>query len=397
MTTSRLVVSVEARYDRTPDGRVWSHTPPTRSFWDRYLAVFDSVRVVARVRDVAAVPAAAIRVDGDGVDVWPVPCYVGPAQFVARAGAVRQAVRAAAAPGDAVLARVPSAIGTLLVRARRRRGLPYALEVVGDPDTVFAPGVVKHPLRPFFRTWYTRELRDVCATANAVAYVTDHVLQERYPAGPGAVTASYSSVELPPAAYVDAPRRRSGGRPWLLASIGSLDQLYKGIDTLIEALALLRSAGWRVELLHIGEGRQRPVLERLAATLGVAGVVRFAGAVPAGAAVRELLDGADLFVMPSRTEGQGRALIEAMARGLPAIGSDVGGIPELLDPAFLVPPDQPATLASRIAELLADPGRRAAAAATNLHRARAFASDRLTPRRTAFYTQVTADRGVAVR
>jgi glycosyltransferase involved in cell wall biosynthesis len=382
----RVVVSVEARLSRTRDGRVWSLTPPIRSFWDRYLTVFDTVRVLARVHEVAAVPDGARRVDGDGVEVWPVPCYVGPSQFVGRAAAVRRAVLAAAGPGDAVIARAPSAIGTLLTRHRSRRGYPFAVEVVGDPDTVFAPGVVRHPLRPAFRYWYTRQLRWMCRSADAVAYVTDHVLQSRYPAAMGAVTASYSSVELPPEAFA-ARHRVGGGGASHLVSIGSLDQPYKGIDTLIRALPLL-AVRRPIHLTHIGDGRCRPALERLAADCGVADRVCFAGRVPAGAAVRDLLDRADLFVMPSRTEGQGRALIEAMARGLPAVGSAVGGIIELLDPPFLVPPDRPDALARRIADLLDDPKRCRQAAADNLERARGFATDQLTPRRTAFYRAV---------
>ncbi|BCJ52052.1 hypothetical protein Asp14428_35270 [Actinoplanes sp. NBRC 14428] len=385
----RVVVPVEARFDRTPDGRVWGLTPPTRSFWDRYLAVFDHVRVVARVRDVPAPPAGALRVDGDDVEVWPVPWYRGPGEYLTRAAAVRRAVRGAAGPSDAVIARVPSAVAGPLIAARREAGLPYALEVVGDPHEVFGPGVVAHPLRPLLRTWYTRNLRAQCREAAAVAYVTEHVLQLRYPASPTVVTAGYSSVDLPESAFAAAPR---GGIPAPLApvlvSIGSLDQLYKGIDTLIEAVAVLRGRGTAVRLVHAGDGRFRAALERLAAARGVADRVRFTGLLPTGAAVRDLLDAADLFVMPSRTEGQGRALIEAMARGLPAVGSAVGGIPEALDPADLTPPDDPAALAEAIQAFLTDPPRLAAASARNLARARDFAAATLAPRRTDFYTAV---------
>jgi glycosyltransferase involved in cell wall biosynthesis len=56
--------------------------------------------------------------------------------------------------------------------------------------------------------------------------------------------------------------------------------------------------------------------------------------------------------MPSRTEGLPRALVEAMARGLPAVGTDVGGIPELLDSRCIVRPDDDRALAGALAELL---------------------------------------------
>ncbi|MCA1669358.1 MAG: glycosyl transferase family 1, partial [Thermomicrobia bacterium] len=65
--STNLVVSIEHRFDRTPDGAVWTQTMFARPFWSRYLAVFDAVRVVARLREVAAVPETWQRADGKGV------------------------------------------------------------------------------------------------------------------------------------------------------------------------------------------------------------------------------------------------------------------------------------------------------------------------------------------
>ncbi len=385
----RVVVTVEARYSRTPDGAVWTRDGPAYRFFTRYLSAFDRVRVVARVANVSEPADGAHRVDGAGVEVWPVPCYVGPRQYLVRRGAVVRAVRAAAEPGDAVILRVPSPIGSLLASWRTRTHQPYAIEVVGDPYDVFAPGVVAHPARPLLRHRETARLRHQCRTALAAAYVTEGYLQSRYPARAGAVTAAYSSIDLPAAAYVPRPRRvdRTPAVATLI-SVGTLEQMYKGVDTLVAALARLVATGTAVRLVHVGDGRCRPRIEALAARLAVTDKVLLVGALPAGDAVRRQLDAADLFVMPSRTEGLPKALIEAMARGLPAIGSAVGGIPELLAPEDLVAPDDVAGLATAIRRLLADPSRMTAASARNLARAADFADERLAPRRTAFYRAV---------
>jgi phosphatidylinositol alpha-1,6-mannosyltransferase len=381
----RLVITSEIRFRRTPDGRVWTVTSGAYPFWARYLTWFDRLRVVARVLDVDAVPADALRVDGEGVELWQVPYYVGPLAYLRRLPAVRRAVRRAAGPDDVVILRVPSAIGTLLAADRRRQGLPFAVEVVGDPYDVLAPGVVDHLLRAPMRRRVVANLRRQCRAAVGVAYVTERALQERYPPGPGAVTANFSCIEMTDESYVDEPRPVVERPTYRLVSVGSLEQLYKGIDTLIGAVALLARAGTPVHLTHVGDGRYRAELERLADRLGVADRVTFAGALPAGVAVRSSLDGADLFVMPSRTEGMPRAMIEAMARGLPAIATDVGGISELVGPDFLVPPDDEPRLAAAIGALLADPDRRRVAAAANLRRARDYAADVLMRRRNGWY------------
>src|SRR5690606_2722669 len=104
-----------------------------------------------------------------------------------------------------------------------------------------------------------------------------------------------------------------------------------------------------------------------------------------GQAVRDELDQADLFVLASRTEGLPRAVIEAMARGLPCIGTSVGGIPELLPTEDLVPPGDADTLARKISEVSRSPERMAAMSRRNLKKAADYRDDVLRQRRNAFY------------
>ncbi|MEU0959463.1 glycosyltransferase family 4 protein [Micromonospora aurantiaca] len=382
----RLTITEECRYVRTPDNRFWVTFGTDYALWSRYLEAFDEVRVVARARDVAEIPPNALRVDGDRVTVAPIPYYQGPRQYVQQMPRIDRAVRRIAADAEAVLLRTPSTIATHMHRHITRRGLPYAMEVIGDPYAVFAPGVVEHPLRPFLRAWTTRNLKRQCESAVAVSYETSRTLQARYPTRPGALSTGISSVNLPPAAYVQEPRtHRPPSGSVTLMSVGSLEQLYKGIDTLIEAISLLGPSTPAVRHVHVGPGRYQPALEELATRLGVRDRVTFAGWIPTVEALRHRLDSADLFVMPSRTEGLPRALIEAMARALPAIGSTAGGIPELLPPEMLFTAGDADDLARVLRRTLADREGMVAASRRNLAVAREFAEDRLVPRRTEFY------------
>lgn len=81
----RLVVTTEYRFYRTPDGSYWATSAFARPFWDRYLEVFEQVRVVARARTAVEPPPTAVRSDGENVEFCPVPYYVGPGQFLQHA------------------------------------------------------------------------------------------------------------------------------------------------------------------------------------------------------------------------------------------------------------------------------------------------------------------------
>ena len=380
-----LVVSIEHRFDRTPDGAIWTQTMFARPFWSRYLAVFDHVRVVARVRDVPAVPETWQRADGDGVSFAALPFYLGPRQYLRQRRRLHAAAVAAVGPADAVIFRAPSAIAGQIDPALRRTGHPYGVEVLGDPYDVFAPGAVRHPLRPFFRWWFPRQMRRQCMYAAATGYVTERALQRRYPPAPDAFTTYYSDVELSDETFVAAPRMQRRAGTFTLVTVGSLAQMYKAPDVQIDAVARLVKEGLDLRLVLIGDGKHREELAARAAALGVAERIIFRGQLTAGAAVRAELDHADLFLLPSRTEGMPRALIEAMARGLPCIGSTMGGIPELLPPEDMVPPGDVAALASKIRAVVTDADRMAWMAARNLARARDYHEDALRARRIGFY------------
>ena len=403
-----VVVTVEHRFDRLPDGSVWTFGMNSYRLWARYQTVFETVKVVARVRDVPTVPPDWSRADGPGITFLAVPYYLGPRQYVAKAWQVHRALSQAVTDRDAVILRVGSHIAGCLEPVLFRAGHPYGLEVVSDPYDVFAPGAVRHWLRPFFRWWFTRHLRRQCRRAAGVAYVTRQALQARYPCATYSVGMSdveispeaivrtatafathYSSVELATEASVTQCRPASRQEEqFRLITIASLAQMYKAPDILIRAVGECVTAGINLSLTIVGDGKHRPELERLASALGLRERIRFLGQLPAGAAVRAQLDAADLFVLPSRSEGLPRAMIEAMARALPCLGSTVGGIPELLPPEDLVPASNVAALAAKIREVLSSPDRLSAMSSRNLAAAREYRDEVLDARRRAFFEHI---------
>ncbi len=386
----RVTVTLEQRFDATPDGAIWTPSTFSFPFWSRYLDVFSQVQVIARVRDVPSPPEGARRSDGPDVRFRRVPHYLGMRQFLTRYKEIQTALNFALEDKEAVVLRLASPIAGIVSRRLERTRYPYGVEVVGDPHDVFAPGVVKHPLRPFLRWYLTRQLRRQCRRACATAFVSERSLQKRYPPAPHALTTHYSSVELRAGSLLDAPRPRSRfdkGR-FRLVLVGSLAQLYKAPDVLIDAVARCVNDGLDLTLTLVGDGKYRRSLEARETAGQLGDRIAFAGELPAGDSVRERLDGSDLFVLPSRTEGLPRAMIEAMARALPCIGSAVGGIPELLPPEDLVPPGDVGALAAKIREFVTSPERMAVASARNLTKAREYREEVLRERRIQFYEHV---------
>jgi FOG: EAL domain len=228
----KVVVDLEHRFDRTPDGRVWTQTTFPYSFWTRYLQVFDSVRVVARVRDVPNVPSDSKETNGERVSFAPIPYYIDPWQYLLKTWLVWRSARNAVNANDAVILRVASPIASPIQSMLRQTGRPYAVEVVADPYDVFAPGSVKHPLRPFFRRSSPRRLRRHCVQAGAAAYVTKEALQQRYPCPNFSV--GVSDVDLPERALVSSSRLPRQGGTFNLIFVGTMAQLYKAPDVSID-------------------------------------------------------------------------------------------------------------------------------------------------------------------
>jgi glycosyltransferase involved in cell wall biosynthesis len=383
-------VVLECRYFHTPDGAYWTPIMNARPFWDRYLTVFDNVRVFARSQLVEKAKKEWLRVDGDRVTVIPIPYYIGPFQYLLKRQKIIKTLEQKIGNNAAVLFRVGSPIADLAVPILKRRNQPYAVEVVGDPWDMFSPGSTRNPFRPFFRKQFSDSLKKQCAGACAAAYVTAGALQKRYPPAEGAITKNYSSIILSENDFASEPRLFSPNDTLEnIVTVGTMEFMYKGIIDLLDAIKICTDKSNRIfKLTLVGEGRLRPVFEAHAEKIGVGDQVRFTGLLSAGEAVRNVVSQADLFVLPSRSEGLPRAMIEAMALGMPCIGTSVGGIPELLEDKYLLTPGQPEELSGLILKLLSDPEELTNMSTQNHEKVRQYTDAEIAPNRDMIYNHL---------
>ncbi|MDT7725563.1 MAG: hypothetical protein QOI21_2139 [Actinomycetota bacterium] len=345
-------VFTEARLTIQESGGWAPLDPATRGQqWDRYTHDGSQVRVAARARRRPSAESVAMP---EGLTVVPLPYYVGVAGLARTLLPLARSVWRAVADAETILLRVPGVMGSIAALACRILRRDYAVEVVGDPGDVLRAGVLGGtgrrlaPLAEAHMRWLVRH-------SAASLFVTRETLQNRYPGRRGTPTTAMSNVSLSPGMIVPRARTWTPG-PIRIVAIGSQENHYKGHDVLLKALRELISKGMDVTVTLVGGGRAHTELVELSRSLGMTAHVCFTGAVNDRAHINEILDSATVFAMPSLTEGMPRALIEAMARALPAVGSRIGGIPELLETSCLVPVGDHHALASALGDLVSDPG-----------------------------------------
>lgn len=268
-----------------------------------------------------------------------------------RERATRQAIEVARA--DLVHAVCGAPWTTVLPRETALAcGLPLIFtEQYVAPDIYFAPELIDR----------IRAIYQKAHTVIAVSKNNQRLLTETYGLRGNLVVIPNPASAEPIAQYSDSRRREIlknldlPERRWQALTVARCVP-QKGIDILIEAIALLPDEKRR--LIHFavaGDGPDLGDLKNKALELGHKNDISFLGWQ---AQVRELLPAFDLFVLPSRSEGQPFALAEALSIKLPVIASAVAGIPEMLDDGKggdLVPSESPLELAQAIGRFIDQP------------------------------------------
>ena len=166
-------------------------------------------------------------------------------------------------------------------------------------------------------------------------------------------------------------------RDFVILGLGRLVPV-KGFDLLVEALARMTPTARDARVVIVGDGPERGRLLARAAELGVADRLVLAGAVVTPETLAKYFAAADVFAAPARNEGMGRALVEAMALGLPVVGSAVGGIPSVIGDGVagrVIAREDVAGLAEALLDLASDPRLRSKLAEAARRRAHDFSTD----------------------
>jgi glycosyltransferase involved in cell wall biosynthesis len=206
-----------------------------------------------------------------------------------------------------------------------------------------------------------------------------HLVREGF--APGRVEVIYNGIDIGPSpgpSSREAARRALGlpAEAFIAMAVGRLDPV-KDYSGLVRAFARVLGHRRDGRLVLVGDGPERPAVERAAAQLGIAHAVTLAGHRED---VNALLPAADVFVNSSEFEGISLTILEAMAACLPVVATRVGGTPEIVSPetGVLVPAGDADALASALVAMAADAaGRRARGIAGRRAAEQRFSLDRM--------------------
>lgn len=321
------------RIEQTPSGDFYGNEL-NDTVANRYLKLGKSVTFVVRKRPILENEAVGLsRFQLKGLTLVTLPDYAGVRAYLTHSNDCKRVVGKCVEGCDILIARVPSSVGYWAIEAAKRLNKPYMVEVVGCVwDALWNHSFLGRLVAPysFFR------LRKNVKEAPFVLYVTRQFLQKRYPSN--GIQIGVSDVIIPEAdsgvlgARLGRISSMRQARKLTVGTIAGLDVPYKGQETVLGAIALLKAQGWEITYKVVGKGSGDKLVQT-AQEFGILSQLKVIGQLP-HEKVFSFLDELDVYIQPSRQEGMPRALIEAMSRACPCIGAQVGGIPELLKDEF---------------------------------------------------------------
>ena len=357
----------------------------------RYLNVFEKVRFVVRTKNVKNddLQAFNLPIEDDRIEVWPVPFFQGPAQYLKQYLNVSSVLERVGIGCEMAILRLPSTTAFAVWRQIKKKKIPCATEIVFDCHDGFVSS--KNLIEKILWFFMHKQQQAICAKAIGVACVTEQYLQKHYYSKKkDVVLGSYSSIELPKSFYY---HNRTCPIKDVFRIIHVANQITfdgrKGHKELIQLLKILTQKGYNVEVVFVGKDYQngQGKLINYAKEHGMEKQVIFTGYLTQ-AQMREQMILADVAVLPTKAEGLPRVIIEAMAMGLPCITTNVSGNPELISSDFLVDYENVQEMSAKLIRLIENRHLYQSVSEENFEKSKKFSADLLNQKRRVFYSAI---------
>lgn len=322
----RLTIVSSRSVELTDSG--YKVEPLFGTYVEGYLKGFDEVTVCAPLTE-QHVPSHTYTLNSPRVHIQPIPTK---ANRIVNYSTAFRTMFINSKNWEEVLLFLPSwmgVLGFLAMGARRRLGTSYVY-IAGDWGEVYRRQTEREG---YLIRWagtalaHAVDLVTRCIVRNVrlTMVAGDAIFQKLHASPPKALIKAHPVFNLTWASIYE--RMDTCQEQAIKCLFVGLLVDNKGLQYLIPAVGRLRKSGVNVSLTVVGEGQQRLKYQALAKELGIDNVCVFTGYVAHGEALFDYYRAADIFILPSLTEGFPRVIYEAMGHGLPVIATHVGGIP----------------------------------------------------------------------
>lgn len=303
----------------------------------RYIDVFGKLYILNRsgVLSSSSNEKDLVKASGKNVIFIDEIGIFNPFSFIFNFLKIRKIVQKNVEKSEYVIIRLDSFLGLIAAGYSRKKNKRYLIEVVGCVwDSFWNKGIwgkiIAMPL--------LKKMQYEIKQAPYVVYVTKKFLQNRYPTN--GKNTSISNVQLSKLdsnilrKRIDRIKNYDERKIYKIVTIASVDVRYKGQEAVIKALFELKKKGKTNFQYHLIGGGKGDFLRRLVCKLNINEQVFFHGSMNHNK-VMDFLNKCDIYIQPSKQEGLPRSLIEGMSRGLLCYGTNIAGIPELLEEKML--------------------------------------------------------------
>ncbi len=330
------------------NGKTYGLPANADPFFQKYLDVFEEVRVLGEELKSFLDKSALTEMTDKRISVELLPPNTAPQEFI-NDSKIRKILKREISNADALLIKPASRKGMMAIKIAEKMHKPYMIEMTGDIHNALR----QHPsrLKRAYAPILYKQIKNAIKNCKFGLYVSESYLQEQFRingkmCGCSDVILEKADTEVLTKRLAKIDNMDNTQRIDLCL-IGFYQGKMKGVDTAIRALSHLPE-NYHFTILGNGTEENRNKWIEYGKERGVIDRIHFDEPLPNSTAVLRWLDGFDIFVFPTRSEGFGRCVAEAMSRGMPCFATDICTMPELLPQECLFPLDDD----KKLAELL---------------------------------------------
>ncbi len=369
------------------DGQTYGLPANAGPFFEKYLDVFDEVRVIGDSLKAFLDQSALVPITDKRISVRILPPNTTPKDFKNDKG-IKKILVEEITKVEAILIKPSTRKGMMAEKIARELGKPFMIEMTGDiHNALLQQGSL---VRSMYAHVLYRQIKHNMKHCKFGLYVSKDYLQGKYPIKGEMCGCSDVILELGDENVLERRLQKidliQKQERVDIALIGFYQGLMKGCDTAIRALAQLPEC-FHLNILGNGTEENRQKWIKYGEERGVFNRIHFPSPLPNSHAVLEWLDTQDFFVLPTLSEGFGRCVAEAMSRGCVCFATNICTMPELLPQECLFPKKDGVTLASLLKNAFENPERMKELARINYEHAKDYDFEVLRKRRNAFLSR----------